>query len=112
MKISKEEKMQKILNLPAQYLMLELAGFVAVLSVVVPVILKLAKKKDGEFRSRILIGGFVLVVVIIMLAAFIEIFNVNIRTFLTTVGKIILILVVILVCIYIFDQFIDWISKD
>ena len=41
--------MQKILNLPAQYLILALAGFVAVLSVVVPVILKLTKKKDGKF---------------------------------------------------------------
>lgn len=106
--------MQKILNMPVQYLMLALAVFVAVLSFVIPVILKLAKKKDGEFRIKFLVVGLALAVVILMLATFIEILNasISIRTFLTIVGKIILILVVILVCICLFDQFIDWISKD
>lgn len=104
--------MNKILNMPVQYFMLALACLIAVLSFVIPAILKLAKKKDGEFRSWVLGVGLVLTVVILMLATFIETFNVSIRTFLTTVGKIILILVVILVCIYLFDQFIDWISKD
>ena len=104
--------MNKILTMPVQYFMLALACLIAVLSFVIPAILKLAKKKDGEFRSWVLEVGLVLTVVILMLATFIETFNVSIRTFLTTVGKIILILVVILVCIYLFDQFIDWISKD
>ena len=52
--------MQKILNLPAQYLILALAGFVAVLSVVVPVILKLTKKKDGNFRTLFLGFGMLM----------------------------------------------------
>ena len=98
--------------MPVQYFMLALAVLIAVLSFVIPTILKLAKKKDGEFRGRVLVGGLVLAVVILMLATFIEIFNVNIRTFLTIVGKIILILVVILVCICFVEQFIDWILKD
>lgn len=104
--------MNKILNMPVQYFMLALAVLIAVLSFVIPAILKLAKKKDGEFRGRVLVGGLVLAVVILMLATFIEIFNVSIRTFLTIVGKIILILVVILVCICFVEQFIDWILKD
>lgn len=106
--------MNKILNMPVQYFMLALAVLIAVLSFVIPVILKLAKKKDGKFRSGVLVAGLALAVVILMLATFIETFNasISIRTFLTIVGKIILILVVILVCICLFDQFIDWISKD
>lgn len=100
--------MNKILNLPAQYLILALAGFVAVLSVVVPVILKLTKKKDGNFRTLFLGFGMLMTYFILALASFIALFNTNIKLFLGTLSEGML----ILAGLGLLERFIDWISKD
>lgn len=103
---------QKILNMPAQYLILALAGFVATLSIIIPVVLKLAKKKDGNFRTLFLAYGILLAFLMLALASFIVIFNTNIKLFLEGLGKGALILVGIFVGIGLFEWFINWISKD
>lgn len=100
--------MQKILNLPAQYLILALAGFVAVLSVVVPVILKLTKKKDKNFRTLFLGCGMLMAFFILTLVSFIALFNINFKLFLETLSEGML----ILAGLGLIERFIDWILKD
>lgn len=100
--------MQKILNMPVQYLILDLAGFVAVLSVVVPVILKLTKKKDENFRTLFLGCGMLMAFFILALASFIALFNINFNFFLGTLSEGML----ILAGLGLLERFIDWILKD
>lgn len=100
--------MNKILNMPVQYFMLALAGLISVLSFVIPVILKLTKKKDGNFRTLFLGYGMLITYFILAVASFIALFNTNIKLFLGTLSEGIL----ILTGLGLLEQFIDWISKD
>lgn len=100
--------MQKILNMPVQYFMLALAGLIAVLSVIVPVILKLTKKKDKNFRTLFLGCGMLTAFFILALVSFIALFNINFKLFLETLSEGML----ILAGLGLLERFIDWISKD
>ena len=100
--------MNKILNMPVQYFMLALAVLIAVLSFVIPAILKLTKKKDGNFRTLFLGCGMLMTYFILALASFIALFNTNIKLFLGTLSEGML----ILAGLGLLERFIDWISKD
>ena len=105
-------KLEKILNAPAQYLMLAIACFIVALSVIIPVILKLIKKKNGLFRIRFLVGGLLLASFMIIIAGFIAIFTVSIKFVLAALGKIVLSVVASLAIFYFLERFVNWLSKD